>query len=84
MKVLWQLTALILFSCATLLPLPPKIQAAEGSVNCTRQHNQGPTITTPTRAFLKRQCDAVKRGIAKVPGVKQLLPNSRKWGTRLK
>jgi hypothetical protein len=46
--------------------------------------HQRHTITTPTRAFLKRQCDALKRGIADLPGVKQLVPSARTWGTKLK
>ena len=83
MKALFRIgcVALIL-GAAYFLPVP-RSQAMEAIKKCLQDHQQGPKITTPTHAFLKRQCDGVKKGIAKLPGMKQLCPNSRRWGTQL-
>lgn len=81
MKLFSRITVLALFFCMGLLPFPARIHATEG-LKCLPKHSSGPPITTPARAALKRQCDAIKRGIASLPGMKQLFPNCRLWGTQ--
>jgi hypothetical protein len=63
---------------------PPSRLHAMGALQNVQQQSQGPKITTPTRAFLKRQCNTVKRGVKKLPGVKQLFPNCRPSGAGTK
>jgi hypothetical protein len=63
---------------------PSRLDAADVLEKCPHQQPQGPKITTPTRAFLKRQCDAVKQGIRNLPGLKQMFPNCRPTGARMK
>jgi hypothetical protein len=76
-------------ACATLFLLSQAGKATDDPVKCSHANPQppacqSPKTTTPTRAALKRQCDAVKRGIASLPGMKELFPTSRTWGTQLK
>jgi hypothetical protein len=47
--------------------------AAETWQERLQQRLQGSNQTTPARAFLKRQCESVKRGVSNVPGIKDLM-----------
>jgi hypothetical protein len=55
-----------------LLALPSRAHAA-GWLQGTPKQHQGPRITTPTCAFLKRQWNTVMRGIGQLPGMRQLI-----------
>jgi hypothetical protein len=76
------LTVTLALSVACLLAT--KTDATEGLKECLHKNQKGAQITTPTHAAIKRQCDNIKKGIASLPGVKQLCPNARTWGTQMK
>jgi hypothetical protein len=76
MKTLLRVTMLTLVFCTSFLPLSTT-DASEGLLGRFHKQNQGPTTTTPTRAFLLRQSDAMKRGIANIPGVRNVMANHR-------
>jgi hypothetical protein len=83
MKALLRIACLAVILGAPYFSNTSRIHAM-GGLKPGLQNQQGPKITTPTHAFLQKQCNALKKGIASLPGMKQLFPNSRLWGTQMK
>jgi hypothetical protein len=73
MKVVEKPRLLALLFATGLLVFASNVDAGDGLFKCLHKKGQGQTVTTPTRAFLRRQCDAVKRGLANVPGLRNMI-----------
>jgi hypothetical protein len=75
MKIFRRITILVMLFGTSLFVLASNTHGSEGLLGRFHKQKQAPTTTTPTRAFLQRQCDALKRGIATIPGMRNVMAN---------
>jgi hypothetical protein len=73
MKILAKVALVALLFGSAIFVLASDVDAGDGWFKSLHKKTNGPPVTTPTRAFVQRQCDAVKRGLANIPGVRQMI-----------